>query len=118
MVCFNKDLCLLRFLGMRDNINNVTYLLQVSNFSSHWRSAIDVEKKVRLLTPAIIQKKDKCALNAISLFIGLSIAIAITTRTRLVNSKYSYRSCTQALFFNPIYDLILNFIQSLALTLN
>lgn len=103
---------------MSDNTNNMTYLLQVSNFSSHWRSAIDVEKKVRLPTPAIIQKKDKCALNAISLFIGLSIAIAITTRTRLVNSKYSYRSCTQTLFFNPIFDLILIFIQSLTLTLN
>src|SRR5919199_6051310 len=43
----------------------------------HWKSAIGAEKVATLLTPVIIQTKDKCVQNVISLSIGL-LAIMVT----------------------------------------
>jgi hypothetical protein len=44
----------------------------------HWKSAVDVERITTLHTPVIIHRKDKCARNAISLFIGLLTTIMTT----------------------------------------
>jgi hypothetical protein len=39
---------------------------------NHWKPAIDVGRIATSHTPVIIRRKDKCVLNAISIFIGLS----------------------------------------------
>ncbi len=61
--------------------------------SYHWKSAIDAERIAILLTSVIIQIKEKCVRNAISLFIGL----LTTIMTRLLKGN-SVNSPRGALF--------------------
>jgi hypothetical protein len=64
-------------------ISDPTYNLSILSFILlyHWKSVIDAERKAILPKPVIIQMKEKCVQNAISLFIGLLTIIT----TRLVN---------------------------------
>jgi hypothetical protein len=67
-------------------ISDLRYNLSILSFIVlyHWKSVIDVERIAILPTPVIIQMKEKCVQNAISLFIGL--LTIITTRFLNLNS--------------------------------
>jgi hypothetical protein len=58
-------------------ISDPRYNLSILRFILlyHWKSVIDAERIAILLTPVIIQMKEKCVQNAISLFIGLLTTI-------------------------------------------